>query len=77
MMEILKQNDWAYLKEFFLSIEPWSEKKVTTERVDWIEISGVPFHYWNYETFKHLDSLWGELVSMRENTTKVNNFETM
>lgn len=38
LMDILKQNDWSYLKEFFVSIEPWSENEVLKERVVWIEI---------------------------------------
>lgn len=24
LLSILKQNDWSYLKEFFIKIEPWS-----------------------------------------------------
>ncbi|PPS15502.1 hypothetical protein GOBAR_AA05079 [Gossypium barbadense] len=36
-MEVLKQNDWAYLKECFITIEPWSGKRFVIERVTWIE----------------------------------------
>lgn len=75
-MEILKQNDLASLKEFFINIGPWSEKNIVSERVAYIDTSGVPLHCWNYETFKRVAGLWGELVSMGENLTKVNNFET-
>ncbi|KAH1057946.1 hypothetical protein J1N35_036011 [Gossypium stocksii] len=31
-MEVLKQNDWAYLKECFIKIEPWSEKRFFQRR---------------------------------------------
>ncbi|MBA0701298.1 hypothetical protein Goari_020466 [Gossypium aridum] len=76
-MEILKHNDLAYLKEFFINIEPWLEKNMVSERVAQIDILGVPLHCWNYVKFKRMAGLWGELVSMGENLTKVNNFETM
>ncbi|KAH1090639.1 hypothetical protein J1N35_017896 [Gossypium stocksii] len=75
LFEILKQREWSYLKEFFINIEPWSEKMVFSERVTWIEVSGVPLHYWNYETFKKIAGMWGSLVSMGENLSGVNNFE--
>ncbi|MBA0612473.1 hypothetical protein Godav_013072, partial [Gossypium davidsonii] len=58
LLEILKQKDWAYLKEFFINIEPWSEKFKATERVAWIEVSGVPLHCWKYQTFKRVAGLW-------------------
>ncbi|KAG8495881.1 hypothetical protein CXB51_007510 [Gossypium anomalum] len=56
LMEILKQNDWAYMKEFFINIEPWSMKNIVSERVAWIDISGVPQHCWNYDSFKRVDN---------------------
>lgn len=43
-MEVLKQNDWVYLKECFITIEPWSEKIFVMERVMWIEVAGIPLH---------------------------------
>ncbi|PPR90015.1 hypothetical protein GOBAR_AA30663 [Gossypium barbadense] len=39
---ILKQNDWGYLREFFVLIEPSSEVTIVEERVAWIEVAGVP-----------------------------------
>ncbi|PPR86359.1 hypothetical protein GOBAR_AA34326 [Gossypium barbadense] len=75
LFDILKQRDWSYLKELFISIEPWSEKTVFSEKVTWIEISGVPVHCWNYETFKRIAGKWGTLVSMGENLSGANNFE--
>ncbi|KAG8491579.1 hypothetical protein CXB51_014853 [Gossypium anomalum] len=75
LLEILKQREWSYLKEFFINIEPWSERLVFSERITWIEVSGVPMHYWNYETFKRIAGKWGNLVSMGENLLGTNNFE--
>ncbi|TYI05915.1 hypothetical protein ES332_A10G121900v1 [Gossypium tomentosum] len=75
LMEILKQRDWAYLKEFFINIEPWSENFKVSERAGWIEVDGIPLHCWNYQTFKKVVDLWGEIIAMGDNLTKANNFE--
>ncbi|KAH1040220.1 hypothetical protein J1N35_041963 [Gossypium stocksii] len=45
LMEILRQKEWAYLKEFFTNIESWSEKFCALESAVWIEIAGIPLHY--------------------------------
>ncbi|KAG4202807.1 hypothetical protein ERO13_A05G359750v2 [Gossypium hirsutum] len=39
-MEVLKQKDWAYLKECFIKIEPWLEKRFLSKRVAWIDVAG-------------------------------------
>ncbi|MBA0737971.1 hypothetical protein Gogos_011388 [Gossypium gossypioides] len=77
LLEILKQKDWAYVKEFFINIEPWSEKFKATERAAWIEVLGVPLHCWKYQTFKRVAGLWGEIIAIGDNLTMVNNFENM
>ncbi|MBA0870965.1 hypothetical protein Goshw_019470 [Gossypium schwendimanii] len=51
---IVKQNDWGYLREFFVSIKPWLEFTMVEERVAWIDVAGVPFHCWNNESFKRI-----------------------
>ncbi|KAK5834189.1 hypothetical protein PVK06_018063 [Gossypium arboreum] len=61
LYDILKQGDWSYLKEFFIHIPPWSEKLIISERVTWIEVSGIPINYWNYETFKRIAGKWGDI----------------
>ncbi|KAG8488753.1 hypothetical protein CXB51_016626 [Gossypium anomalum] len=77
LLEILKQKDWAYLKEFFINIDPWSEKIKVMESAAWIEVSGIPLHCWNYQMFKRVVGLWGEIIAMGENLTMVNIFEKM
>ncbi|KAB2065219.1 hypothetical protein ES319_A09G075800v1 [Gossypium barbadense] len=64
LLGILKQKDWSYLKDFFISITHWFEEFVFSERVTWIEVSGVPLHCWNYETFKRIAGIWENVVSM-------------
>ncbi|PPR96935.1 hypothetical protein GOBAR_AA23729 [Gossypium barbadense] len=41
LLEILKQREWSYLKEFFINIEPWSERLVFSERITWIEVKKI------------------------------------
>ncbi|PPS09936.1 hypothetical protein GOBAR_AA10712 [Gossypium barbadense] len=77
LLEILKQRDWAYLKEFFINIELWSEKFKVMEMAAWIEIAGIPLHCWNYQMFKRVVDFLGEIIAMGENLTMANNFEKM
>ncbi|KAG8497351.1 hypothetical protein CXB51_008604 [Gossypium anomalum] len=76
-LEVLEQNDWAYLKECFISIEPWSKKRFVSERVTWIKVAGIPLRCWNYETFKRVAELWGKLICMGESWNRTVNFEKM
>ncbi|KAG8483426.1 hypothetical protein CXB51_022243 [Gossypium anomalum] len=48
LMDLLRQTEWSYLKDFFIKIKPWSEKLKIKKRVTWIEVSGVLLHCWNY-----------------------------
>ncbi|MBA0636362.1 hypothetical protein Godav_000064 [Gossypium davidsonii] len=57
LLEILKKRGWAYLKEFFINIVPWSEKLKLMEKAAWIEVSGIPVHCWNYQMFKTVAGL--------------------
>ncbi|PPD89730.1 hypothetical protein GOBAR_DD13332 [Gossypium barbadense] len=75
LMEILRQKEWAYLKEFFINVEPWTEKFQVSKRAVWIEIAGIPLHSWNYQTTKRVVDLWGEIVAMGKNFTMTNTFE--
>ncbi|KAG8479497.1 hypothetical protein CXB51_029285 [Gossypium anomalum] len=75
LLNILKQREWSYLKEFFIHIKLWSENMVFSERVTWTEISRVPMHCWNYKMFKRVAGKWGTLVSMGENLSGTMNFE--
>ncbi|KAH1063533.1 hypothetical protein J1N35_028520 [Gossypium stocksii] len=77
LIEILKQRDWAYVKEFFINIKPWSEKFKVSKRVAWIEVDGILLYYWNYQTFKRVAKLWVEIIAMGDNFSMMNNFEKM
>ncbi|KAK5776169.1 hypothetical protein PVK06_044128 [Gossypium arboreum] len=77
LMEILRQKDWAYLKEFFINVEPWSEKFQASERAVWIKISRIPLRCWNYQSAKRVVDLWGEIIAMGDNFRMTNNYEKM
>lgn len=79
LLKLLKEKDWACLREvfFFVKIEPWLEKIVVEERVSWIQVSGIPLHYWNNTSFKRIVRVRGELISLCENLTMANNFDKM
>lgn len=47
------------------------------ERVSWIEVLDIPLHCWNYTSFKRIAGVWGELISLGENSTKVNSFDKL
>ncbi|KAH1063239.1 hypothetical protein J1N35_028226 [Gossypium stocksii] len=59
----------------WVKVGRFKERLVLAERITWVEISGVPMHCWNYETFKRIAGKWGNLVSMGENLSGANNFE--
>ena len=40
----------------------------------WVYCYGVPLHAWNYETFRHIASIWSELLKVDEETLKLRNF---
>ncbi|KAK8652520.1 hypothetical protein V6N13_126551 [Hibiscus sabdariffa] len=56
---------------------PWSESFRTPKRIVWIELSGVPPHCWNHQTFKRVMNLWGELVFLGENAFQSLDLESM
>ncbi|XVF35206.1 hypothetical protein REPUB_Repub18cG0125500 [Reevesia pubescens] len=51
-MEIQK---WAWLREWFTEIEPWSVFFYAQYRTTWITIFGVPLHAWNETTDPYKD----------------------
>ncbi|KAK8514886.1 hypothetical protein V6N13_121835 [Hibiscus sabdariffa] len=58
------------LQRWFKKLSLWSEDVVACNRQTWIACQGIPVHAWNEETFKNIASIWGELISVNENTIK-------
>lgn len=75
LMDLLKQTNWSYLCEIFVKVDPWSEKLVLSERVSWIEVLRVSVHCWNYESFKRIAEVWGSLIFVEGNITKIESYE--
>ncbi|KAK8608781.1 hypothetical protein V6N13_024194 [Hibiscus sabdariffa] len=66
----LKIQDWALLKEVFCEVEPWFELFHLSERITWIQVSGIPLHCWNSITLKRNAEAWGSLISLGENASQ-------
>ncbi|KAK8573801.1 hypothetical protein V6N13_009889 [Hibiscus sabdariffa] len=73
----LKETGWSILQEIFTEICPWSESFRTSKRTVWIELNGVPPHYWNHQTFKRIVEQWGELIFLGENALQSSGLESM
>lgn len=43
----------------------------------WIDVVGIPLHYWNYETFKRIIRVWVDLISLGKNSDKMRSFASM
>ncbi|XVF28563.1 hypothetical protein REPUB_Repub15cG0040600 [Reevesia pubescens] len=63
-MSAMEEQQWCWLKEWFVEITLWSENFSLKFRVTWISCFGVPIHCWNYDTFKNIANIWGELISL-------------
>ncbi|KAK8604716.1 hypothetical protein V6N13_099647 [Hibiscus sabdariffa] len=62
------------LHSLFKKLSLWSEDVVACNRQIWIACQGIPVHAWSEETFKNIASIWGELISVDENTIKPTSF---
>ncbi|KAK8705946.1 hypothetical protein V6N13_049530 [Hibiscus sabdariffa] len=63
-----------FLQRWFKKLSLWSEDVVSCNRQTWIACQGIPVHAWNEETFNNIASIWGELISVDENTIKPYSF---
>lgn len=42
-----------------------------------VKVSGVQLHFWNYETFKRIFQVWGSLVAVGRNVSKIVSYENV
>ncbi|KAK8686510.1 hypothetical protein V6N13_125534 [Hibiscus sabdariffa] len=68
---MLEDLDWSYLKEIFCKVERWTESVKRPDRATWIEISGLPLHFWNDVTLKRMAEIWRRLEALGENVNHV------
>lgn len=60
LTDLLKQTKWSYLSDFFVKIEPWSEKVRLMERVAWIEVVGISFALLEFRNFQESGRIVGK-----------------
>ncbi|KAE8716669.1 hypothetical protein F3Y22_tig00110114pilonHSYRG00633 [Hibiscus syriacus] len=66
---MLEDLQWSYLKEIFMDVLLWTESICHKEIVVWLEIDGLPLHYWNVVTLERLVGLWGRFEAFGENVS--------
>ncbi|KAE8676506.1 receptor-like protein kinase-like [Hibiscus syriacus] len=63
------------LAEWFSLVEAWSESLVMECRRVWLVCEGVPFHVWNWDTFKNIADKWGLLLAIDESCQSPSSFD--
>ncbi|KAE8731840.1 Small nuclear ribonucleoprotein family protein [Hibiscus syriacus] len=63
------------LAEWFSIFEVWSESLVMECRRVWLVCEGVPFHAWNWDTFKNITDKWGLLLAIDESCQSPSSFD--
>ncbi|XVF37363.1 hypothetical protein REPUB_Repub20aG0001600 [Reevesia pubescens] len=64
----MEQEGWAWLKEWFVEIEPWSVFSYAKYKTTWLTIFGLPLHVWNHYTFHNIANIWEEVVTFDSKT---------
>ncbi|XP_020958440.1 uncharacterized protein LOC110262532 [Arachis ipaensis] len=54
--------------QFFHNVWRWNEEERSKTRRVWLECFGVLLHTWSVETFKVIESQWGEVIGCDEAT---------
>ncbi|KAK8615670.1 hypothetical protein V6N13_017253 [Hibiscus sabdariffa] len=72
---MLEDVNWSYLREIFDEVMPWSENAIQLERATWLEISGLPLHFWNHQTIKRVAELWRSFEALGENANHTKDYE--
>ncbi|KAL4342147.1 hypothetical protein GQ457_08G017280 [Hibiscus cannabinus] len=67
LYNFLKDSRCSYLLDIFMEIPPWTNSFRIPDRVVWLELTGVPLHCWNHQTFKRIAETWGVFVFLGEN----------
>ncbi|KAH7852652.1 hypothetical protein Vadar_027431 [Vaccinium darrowii] len=65
-------NDWYKL--WFASVKAWNGEAASAERLVSISCTGIPLNIWNLHTFKKIGGLWGDFITIDEDTLKETSF---
>ncbi|KAE8721441.1 hypothetical protein F3Y22_tig00016004pilonHSYRG00133 [Hibiscus syriacus] len=60
----VKDDKLETLAKWFSRVETWSESLVVEYSRVWLVCEGVPFHAWNWDTFKNIAAKWGILLAI-------------
>ncbi|KAE8692011.1 hypothetical protein F3Y22_tig00110864pilonHSYRG00476 [Hibiscus syriacus] len=71
----VKNDKSETLAEWFSIVEAWSESLVLECRRVWLVCEGVPFHAWNWDTFKNIADSWGQLLAIDESCQSPSSFD--
>ncbi|KAE8667833.1 hypothetical protein F3Y22_tig00112368pilonHSYRG00005 [Hibiscus syriacus] len=71
----VKNDKSKILAEWFSLVEAWSESLVMECRRVWLVCEGVPFHTWNWNTFKNIADKWGLLLAIDESCHSPSSFD--
>ncbi|KAE8668156.1 Small nuclear ribonucleoprotein family protein [Hibiscus syriacus] len=63
------------LAKWFSRVEAWLESLVVERHRVWLVCEGVPFHAWNWDTFKNIANKWGHLLAIDENCQSPSSFD--
>ncbi|KAL4342095.1 hypothetical protein GQ457_08G017320 [Hibiscus cannabinus] len=77
LYNFVKDSGCSYLLEIFMEIQPWTNSFRIPDRVVWLELTGVPLHCWNHQTFKRIAEAWGVFVFLGENALQSFGLETL
>ncbi|KAE8702505.1 hypothetical protein F3Y22_tig00110482pilonHSYRG00200 [Hibiscus syriacus] len=60
----VKDDKLETLAKWFSKVETWSESLMVESRRVWLVCEGIPFHAWNWDTFKNIATKWGKLIAI-------------
>ncbi|KAE8735486.1 hypothetical protein F3Y22_tig00000340pilonHSYRG00474 [Hibiscus syriacus] len=71
----VKDDKLETLLEWFSRVETWSESLAVECRGVWLVCEGIPFHAWNWDTFKNIATKWGKLIAIDNNCEFPSSFD--
>ncbi|KAK9275447.1 hypothetical protein L1049_022713 [Liquidambar formosana] len=63
----LEQKSW--LAQWFSELSKWKPSLQLTDRLVWLNISGVPLHFWTVANFNRIGERFGCVISIDRNTS--------
>lgn len=71
MEAMIEGPEVNWLGNFFDEFRPWSpESNIELSRTVWLNCYGIPLHVWNANTFFSIGRIWGEPITLDDDTSK-------